>query len=212
MRHEGFIRLACSAARRLGMAAAFVLAAVGAAAAETSTPTHQVWLAGAYSFSDELGGFRIISASGSGRADDPITLVEEFTSATPVTLVIRTTRPIRPFDNSGLFANGIVHFRIIARNNSNLPWIEFEFELQERLNSPSVFGDGLSFDQRASDHEFVHSDTFDRFSRDFEPYDRLLFQEGSVDQLQTAAFSFLVTDFTPRWRFYLVQDPRIPSS
>lgn len=212
MRHGGVIRLACSAARRFGVGAWLAIALSSPAPAQQSSPTHPVWLAGAYSFSDELGGFRIVSASGSGRADDPIVLVEEFTSATPATLVIRTTRPIRPFDNSGLFANGIMHFRVVVRNNSNLPWIEFEFELQERLHTPSVFGDGLSFDQRTGDQANVHSDTFDRFSRDFEPYDRLLFQEGSVDQLQTAAFSFLVTDFTPRWRFYLVQDPRIPSS
>ena len=28
----------------------------------------------------------------------------------------------------------------------------------------------------------------------------------------TRRFSFMITDFTPRWEFYLVQDPRIPSS
>ena len=27
-----------------------------------------------------------------------------------------------------------------------------------------------------------------------------------------ATFSFFVTDFTPRSQFYIVQDPRIPSS
>ena len=38
------------------------------------------------------------------------------------------------------------------------------------------------------------------------------FTQGRVDPKKTASFSFLVTDFTPRTEFYLVLDPRIPSS
>ena len=38
-----------------------------------------------------------------------------------------------------------------------------------------------------------------------------LFKNGKVDPLKTASFEFLVTDYTPRWTFYLVQDPRIPT-
>ena len=45
--------------------------------------------AGGFSFSDELGGFRLLSASGSGRPDDPIVLAEEIFNVQPVTLVIR---------------------------------------------------------------------------------------------------------------------------
>ena len=99
-----------------------------------------------------------------------------------------------------------------ALNNSGLAWIEFEFELQEILGKASVFGDGLSFDQRRTGSETITSDGFAAFSRDFEPYDRLLFRDGQVDLLDTVSFSFLVTDFTPRQKFYLVLDPRIPSS
>ena len=58
----------------------------------------------------------------------------------------------------------------------------------------------------------ISSDSFAVFSRDFEPYDKLLFTKGSVDPGQSVGFSFLITDFTPRWEFFLVQDPRIPSS
>ena len=56
------------------------------------------------------------------------------------------------------------------------------------------------------------SNSFAEFSRDFEPYDRLRFRDGKVDPLETATFNFFVTDFTPRSQFYIVQDPRIPSS
>lgn len=180
--------------------------------AEDSLEAHTVWLGGAYSFSDELGGFRITGVSGTGTKDDPITITEELNSASPVTLVIRAERPIRPFDTSGLYANGFMHLRLVVTNNSGLPWLEFEFELQERLSQPSVFGDGLSFDQRRSASESIWSGRFLKFSRDFEPYDRLVFSHGKVDPLEIAEFSFLITDFTPRWEFFLVQDPRIPLS
>ena len=170
------------------------------------------WETGAYSFSDELGGFQITGVSGVGTREDPIVITEELNSATPVTMVIRTIKPIRPFDQTGLYASGFLHVRIEALNNSKLPWIEFEFELQEHLHEASIFGDGLSFDQRRTESENISSPNFREYSRDFEPYDRLLFRKGKVDYLENATFRFMITDFTPRWEFFLSQDPRIPSS
>ncbi len=170
------------------------------------------WLAGAYSFSDELGGFHITGVRGKGTETDPIIVSQELLSATPVTLVIRTTRPIRPFEAPDFYANGILHMRVELLNNSGLAWVEFEFELQELLGQASVFGDGLSFDQRRSDKSNISSDSFAEFSRDFEPYDKLLFRNGKIDPKRAGAFSFLITDFTPKRQFYLVQDPRIPSA
>ncbi|MBL8583416.1 MAG: hypothetical protein JNL61_14475 [Rhizobiaceae bacterium] len=183
-----------------------------AAAQDAAQEPPNVLQAGAYSFSDELGGFRLLSASGRGNGDDPFVLVQELESASPVTLVIRATKPIRPFDNSGLFASGFLAMRLEVLNNSGLPWVEFGFELQERLGEPSIFSDGLSFDQRKSESRGTSSDRFATFSRNFEPYDRLLFREGHVDAGQTVNFRFLITDFTPRWQFFLVLDPRIPAS
>ena len=49
-----------------------------------------------------------------------------------------------------------------------------------------MFGDGLSFDQRRSDSGNISSDSFREFSRDFEPYDRLLFRDGKIDPPATA--------------------------
>ncbi len=168
------------------------------------------WIAGSYSFSDEFGGFTIDGVSGIGTKDDPYRIRQTLHSASPVTLVIRAERPIRPFDTGTYYANGILYMRVEATNGSGFGWIEFEFELQEILHQPSVFGDGLSFDQRSGDQDTISSDGFARFSRDFEPYDRLLFREGKVDPGDTVGFSFLITDYTPRLQFYLVQDPRIP--
>jgi hypothetical protein len=192
--------------------AAGILAAPDPSAGQGSMPerAHE-WLAGSYSFSDELGGFVIKSISGTGTQKDPFVIEETFASSSPVTLVIRAKRPIRAFDDSTLYANGILYMRILARNGSGQGWLEFEFELQERLHQPSVFSDGLSFDQRSEGSE-VSSDAFSKYSRDFEPYDKLRFRDGKVDPDHSAGFSFLITDYTPKSVFYLVQDPRIPST
>ena len=94
----------------------------------------KVWATGAYSFPDELGGFRITGASGTGTKGDPLVITEELNSATPVTLTIRTTKPIQAFGAAGDFANGVMYMRIDVLNNSGQAWVEFQFELQEILN------------------------------------------------------------------------------
>lgn len=170
------------------------------------------WNAGAYSFSDEMGGFRIRSVAGSGTRDDPFVIVEDLHSASPVTLVIRATRPLRPFGDVGRYATGFLYLRLLVGNASGLAWIEFEFELQELAGFPSVYSDGLSFDQRRTESGNISSSAFASYRRDFEPYDRLLFTNGKIDPGETGAFNFLLTDFTPRSVFYLVQDPRLPFS
>jgi len=164
------------------------------------------WQAGQYSFSDELGGFRIRSLSGTGTKSDPVVLGEELETADPVILTIRAQQP------SINFTEGILYLRVLALNNSGHPWVEFLFELQSILNEPSGFGDGLSFDQPHTPSEFISSDSFARFDRQLEPYDRLRFLDGHVDALHKARFDFLITDFNPKRVFYLLQDPGIPAS
>lgn len=170
------------------------------------------WRAGAYAFSDELGGFTILSASGRGTKADPIVLVQQFHSASPVTLTIRAVGPIQPFAHEEGTANGFIRLVVVTVNGSVLAWTQFEFELQEKLGRPSIYGDGLSFDQRRRDGDSIASDAFGRFDRAFEPYDRLRFEDGFVDPGRQARFEFLISDFTPIAEFYLVQDPRIPAS
>ncbi|WP_413776842.1 hypothetical protein [Mesorhizobium sp. AR07] len=190
--------------------AALLAASVPHAKADSTTP--RIFDAGAYSFSDERGGFRITSASGTGTIADPIVVTEELNSADPVTLTIRAIRPIQPYGSSGDYATGFLPLKIIVLNNSDHAWIEFEFELQSILNQPSDDSDGLSFDQAQRQESMIRSNSFAEFSREFQPYDRLLFRKGKVDPLDTVSFSFLVTDFTPKEQFYLVEEPRLPSS
>jgi hypothetical protein len=166
------------------------------------------WYAGAYSFSDEAGGFRILSVSGSGTKADPIEISEELYSADPATLVIRS---------AGAHAGqappeGAMHLRIVTLNKSGLPWIEFEFELQEVRGKASDFYDGLSFDQISANPTLVSSDRFGRFDSRFESFDRLRFSEGYADPLSRTRFGFFVIDVTPVAEFYLVQDPHVPFS
>lgn len=165
------------------------------------------WYAGDYSFSDELGGFRILSVKGSGTKDDPIEINEELHSAIPVTLVIRAAKPSQLATLQGTF-----HLRVVALNKSGLAWIGFEFELQEIQGKPSDFDDGLSFNQANPIPDFISSNRFARFESHFESFDRLSFESGHVDPLDRPEFGFFVTDVTPVAEFYLVQDPLIPFS
>jgi hypothetical protein len=162
------------------------------------------WYAGNYSFSDELGGFRILSVGGSGTNADPIEIDEELSSAEPVTLVIRAAKPSQ--------LQAAFHLRIVTLNKSGLAWIGFDFELQEILGKPSDFYDGLSFGQIQPNPDFISSNRFDHFESQFEPFDRLHFDSGHVDPLDRSEFGFFVTDVTPVAEFYLVEDPRIPST
>lgn len=165
-----------------------------------------------YAFSDELGGFSIVTVRGIGTRDDPVHIVQRFKTAGPATLVIRATRPINPFGPPADYSTGTIHMVLDITNDSGVPWIGFELELQEKFEEPSIFGDGLSFDQRRFDRETASSDSFANARYDFEPYDRLLFDDGFVDPRKAAEFRFLITDPTPAQTFYVRLDPRIPAS
>lgn len=168
--------------------------------------------AGGYSWSDELGGFRILSTSGDGTREKPVEILQDLHSASPVTMVVRATRPVQPYAMGDRFSTGMIHVRLTTRNASGLPWLEFEFELQEELGRSSSFGDGLSFDQRRPSAETGSSDRYAEHRRHFEPYDGLLFRRGTVDAGESVEFRFFITDFTPQETFYLRQDPQIPFS
>ena len=164
--------------------------------------------AGGFSFSDELGGFRLLSASGRGSSSDPILLVEEIEEAVPVTLVIRR----RP--RAGERPSDLIRFNLVkvVLNRSRRVWAGFELELQEVLRKPSDYDDGLSFNQVAARQPDAGSDSFSDNNRLFEPYDRILFENGFVDPDGRAEFRVTITDPTPVREFYLVQDPKLLSA
>ena len=164
------------------------------------------WYSGNYSFSDELGGFRILSLRGTGTKADPVEISEALYSADPVTLVIRTVHPL-PAAQAGK-----LHLRVAVQNSSGLAWIEFVFELQEIRGKASDFYDGLSFGQANPDPSLVSSDRFAAVESRFESFDSLRFSNGHADPLNQTRFGFVITDLTPVVEFYLLQDPRVPFS
>jgi hypothetical protein len=179
-------------------------------ALSTALRAEQVWIAGDYSFSDELGGFEIVGVSGSGSEDDPFVVEQRLTELGPAVLVIRPT-----FVQSGWVDfrhNPFLRISVVAviTNASGRAWAGFDLELQEELGQPSVYRDGLSFDQlHTFDERLFASDKFALFTDLAEPYDRVRFEQGKVDHGETARFQMYITDVTPNQLFYLLQEPQL---
>lgn len=161
--------------------------------------------AGAFQFSDELGGFRILSISGAGTSSDPIVLEEEIFVTEPVTLVIRR----RPETIQQGMQSESLSLTKIVRNSTHRVWGAFELELRELRERPSGDADGLSFSQMDVQASDVSSDRFARNHRSFRPYDSIRFVAGHVDPETFVRFSVLITDTTPAELFYLLQDPQL---
>ena len=165
-----------------------------------------------YHFSDELGGFRIGAVSGTGTRDDPLRISPALATAGAVTMVIRAIAPIDARGSSPQFATGTIHLELDVSNRSGIPWIGLELELQEEFAKPSTYGDGLSFNQRRPGPLDAHAGAFASAHTDFEPHDRLLFDNGALDADARTTIRVLITDTTPQPVFYLKLDPRIPAS
>jgi hypothetical protein len=172
----------------------------------------EVLSAGGLTFSDERGGFRLIAASGKGTQADPVVLVEEFTQMGPAILVIRgfksrgqddPDRPVQAVSSGSLVVTKVV------LNGSKRVWTGFDLELREIVDTPSPYGDGLSFDQMGTFAPTFGSDRFRNIRKLSEPFDMLDFDQGSVDPGTQVRFSFSITDPTPRQEFFLVQEPKL---
>ncbi len=199
-RLRGPARLGCNLARVL-CAVCFICASRGAAA----EPRY----ANGLEFSDEQGGFRILSLSGSGRRADPFVLVEEITGDAPVVLTIRgmsTTEGV--IDNLSSFT-GFSLVKVVI-NSTGRSWSGFDHELREAMDQPSGYMDGLSFDQpQVGPRPFV-SDRFQAALEIREPHDTLRYRDGAVAPGQRVRFTLFITDPTPRREFFLIQRPFWP--
>jgi hypothetical protein len=172
-------------------------------------PRAEVLTAGGFTFSDELGGFRLISVSGRGTRDDPIVIVEEIEDVGPAILVVRRLRrPAADQESSSGSLHALSLVKVVTNRSGNV-WAGFDLELQEEKDVPSVYGDGLSFDQIGRHPTDLRSDRFSQKRSRFEPYDRLSFEGGHVNPQGEARFSLTITDPTPTPEFYLLQDPRL---
>jgi hypothetical protein len=171
----------------------------GNAAAET-------WTTGGISFSDRPGGARLLSASGAGTRDDPIVLVEDIVGPGPAVLEIRNARTghLDVSPAIGFLTLSVV--KIIA-NRGPWAWAGFDLELMTAPDQPSVYADGLSFDQPQTFQRIARADRFLQTMRDDEPFDRIRFDGGQVDPGQYLRLDFDLVDVNGTAVFYLVQRP-----
>ena len=187
---------------RPSTAAAALLTGLALAAPAAAEPVTVEGL----TFSDELGGFTLVSVTGRGRLDDPFVVVEEVTRHGEVVLVIRGL--------DGRFGNRVgsqhlVGFAMtkVTINRTDEAWEEYELELREFLEMHSPYGDGLSFGQAASAGRPFRSSAFSRNREVDEPYDSVSFWDGIVETEKAASFQVIVTDTSPVPEFYMVQQP-----
>jgi hypothetical protein len=157
-------------------------------------------------FSDELGGFTIISVSGSGSLADPFVVVEEVTGPQEAVLVISGF--------SSAFGNrvGTHHLtgfalRKLVINRTADVWNLFELELRETLAHRSPYGDGLSFGQASMVGRPFTSSAFTLNNEIDEPYDSVAFRDGTVPPNEAVSFELIVTDTSPVSPFLLLQQP-----
>lgn len=153
-------------------------------------------------FSDELGGFRLVSVSGTGWADDPFVLVEEITGPEPPVLVIRGLTAA--FGNR-VGTHHLAGFALtkIAINATTESWTVFDMELRQVPEAHSPYFDGLSFGQGAVRR--LGSDIFPQLREVDEPFDSMQFSGGIVAPGERVAFALVVTDTSPVGEFFLLQ-------
>lgn len=164
--------------------------------------------AGGFSFSDELGGFRLISVSGSGTTNEPFVIVEEIFDGLPAILVIRRQTGFSQLPSWKPGAGSkLIYVRKIVRNLTNRVWTGFDLELRQILDKPSRYDDGLSFNQVTRKQSDVTSDRFAKHHRRFEPRDSIRFEQGQVDTGAQLTLRLPISDTTPVGKFYLMQEP-----
>ncbi|MGP1396497.1 MAG: hypothetical protein ACTS3R_13375 [Inquilinaceae bacterium] len=160
-------------------------------------------------FSDELGGFELLSGTGSGTRADPFVLVERVDDDAAAVLVVRGLTP--SFGNR-VGTGHLVGFALtkIVTNGTGTAWPSFSIELQQVLGVDSTYGDGLSFGQGPQPPQPPTSTPYEALSRVDEPLDGLTFGRGRVEPGESAEFRVVVTETTPTTEFYIVQRRDVP--
>jgi len=188
-----------------------LLAALVAWAGFAHAASAEVLEAAGLTFSDELGGFRLVSISGTGTQDDPLIIVEDVLTPRPGAIVVRG-QVNRSAQGDVLVTPSYVSLAVVlvVRNRSGQAWAGFDLELREALDTPSTYTDGLSFDQIRSFGLPMDSDSFGVARRIAEPRDRVRFYGGFVDPGAAAQFVFYVTDPTMAPEFFSAAGTAVP--
>ena len=174
----------------------------------TPSTAAETWTIGGMSFSDHPGGARLLAASGTGTRDDPIVLVEEIVGPGPAVLEIQNGRTghLDVSPATGFLTLAVV--KIIV-NRGPWRWTGFDLELMTAPDQPSVYSDGLSFDQPQTFQRIARADRFLQTVQEDEPFDRIRFDGGQVDPAEYLRLDFDIVDVNGTAVFYLVQRPLI---
>ena len=162
-------------------------------------------------FSDENGGFRLLSVTGIGTLSDPIVVTEEITGSQDAVLIIKGFS--REFGNR-IGSHHIAAFAMtkIVINRTDKVWQNFQMELREQPTRHSPYEDGLSFGQNSRIAVVYTSSSFPNAQRFDEPEDTLGFSGAQVPPGGSAMFRFIISDMSPTVKFYLFQEPLQPLS
>ncbi len=160
-------------------------------------------------FSDELGGFVIVGASGSGSTEDPFIVYEEIRGPSAAVLVIRGITPAFGNHVGTLHPIGFALRKVVV-NRTPFSWTFMDFELQENLGVSSDYLDGLSFGQGWVSGKPFRSNRYNLTSQLNEPVDSVTFYDGELRPGETGVFNVVITDTSPTPVFYLVQLPNRP--
>lgn len=201
--HNGNMRRFCLA---MGLAALATLMLGVPAVARAAPIAHQGLV-----FSDELGGFNLVSVSGNGTLEDPIVVIEEVTGDRAIALTIRNFG--RGFGNR-IGSQHVAAFAMkkIVVNKTDRTWRNYQMELREVTTRHSPYSDGLSFGQNSFIGTAYTKSNFSSLQRFDEPEDTLGFSGAEILPGGQAEFSFIISDMSPVSVFYLMQVPLQPLS
>lgn len=160
-------------------------------------------------FSDEMGGFTLLNAWGSGSLEDPITVVEEVTDTGGVVLVMRGLSPLAGNAIPTAHPAGFV-LRKIVINATDDTWVFYDIEMQKLLGTPSDIYDGLSFGQNSQAGRPFVSDMFTESVALDEPRDAITYYGGVVPPGGKVSMTFVITSTGPVPEFYLLQRANRP--
>ncbi|MCH9019484.1 MAG: hypothetical protein IIA73_03875 [Proteobacteria bacterium] len=160
-------------------------------------------------FSDELGGFVVVGASGSGSTEDPFIVYEEIIGPGAAVLVVRGITAAFGNRIGTLHPTGFALKKVVV-NRTPFSWTFMDFELQENLGTSSDYFDGLSFGQGAVSGKPFRSNRYNLTSQLNEPVDSVTFYDGELRPGETGVFNVVITETTPTPVFYLVQRPNRP--
>jgi hypothetical protein len=182
------------------------LAVLGLVASASPTGA-DTWSAAGLSFRVGLGEARLLAVDGRGTRDDPIVLVEEITGPGPATIVIRNDRNGAGQTSPGSGGHLMVSMVVIVANRGPWRWSGFDLELRTGQDQPSVYTDGLSFDQPQAVRGAATADRFAHAVQNDEPFDQIRFDGGRVDPAERLRLEFAIVDINGRRAFHLVQYP-----